>query len=77
MPKIPGIEHCIDSDGFFELPDLPKAVLVIGGGYIAAEFAGVFNGLHAKTTWSFRHQWPLRTFDLLVRETLMKEYTAA
>lgn len=74
MPDRPGIEHCVDSDGFFDLPDLPKRVLVIGGGYIAAEFTAVFAALNAETTWSFRYQWPLRHFDILMRETVMDEY---
>jgi len=64
----------VDSDGFFDLPDLPKRVLVIGGGYIAAEFTAVFAALNAETTWSFRYQWPLRHFDILMRETVMDEY---
>ena len=45
MPAIPGIEHCISSNEAFQLPELPHRVLVVGGGYIAVEFAGIFNGL--------------------------------
>lgn len=44
-PNIPGVEYGIDSDGFFELPALPKRVAVVGAGYIAVELAGVINGL--------------------------------
>ena len=76
MPDIPGAEHCISSDGFFELAEMPKRVLVIGGGYIAAEFAGVFGALKADTTWAFRHATPLRHFDQIVRDTLMTEYSS-
>jgi glutathione reductase (NADPH) len=43
-PNIPGVEYGIDSDGFFELPALPKRVAVVGAGYIAVELAGVING---------------------------------
>ncbi len=44
-PAIPGIEHAITSTEAFELPALPRRVLMVGGGYVAAEFAGIFNGL--------------------------------
>jgi glutathione reductase (NADPH) len=47
-PNIPGVEYGIDSDGFFELPALPKRVAVVGAGYIAVELAGVINGLGAE-----------------------------
>ena len=49
MPDIPGIEHAISSNEAFYLPDFPDQVTVIGGGYIAVEFAGIFAGLGAKT----------------------------
>jgi glutathione reductase (NADPH) len=42
LPSIPGIEHCISSDGFFQLEHQPKSVAVVGGGYIGVELAGVF-----------------------------------
>ena len=52
MPNIPGIEHCIDSDGFFLLEEQPKKVAVIGAGYIAVELAGIFNTLEVQPTLS-------------------------
>ena len=45
MPDIPGIEHCVDSDGFFLMDKQPKKVAVVGAGYIAVELAGIFNAL--------------------------------
>ncbi|KAJ8310171.1 hypothetical protein KUTeg_012036 [Tegillarca granosa] len=50
IPNIPGAEHGISSDGFFELEDLPKKVAVVGAGYIAVELAGIFNALGADTS---------------------------
>lgn len=46
--RIPGIEHAITSDEAFHLPTLPRAIVIVGGGYIAVEFAGIFNGLGSK-----------------------------
>ena len=54
MPEIPGIEHAIDSDGFFELPSLPSRSLVLGNGYIAAELAGVLHALGSNITQAIR-----------------------
>ncbi len=73
MPSIPGIEHCISSNEAFELPDLPRRVLVVGGGYIAVEFAGIFNGLGSTVTISYRGDRILRGFDHDVRATLQAE----
>uniref|UniRef100_K3XAP0 FAD/NAD(P)-binding domain-containing protein n=1 Tax=Globisporangium ultimum (strain ATCC 200006 / CBS 805.95 / DAOM BR144) TaxID=431595 RepID=K3XAP0_GLOUD len=61
IPDIPGKEHCIDSDGFFELEVLPKKVAVVGAGYIAVELAGVLNGLGSDTTIFCRKHGVLRT----------------
>ncbi|YBP37676.1 glutathione-disulfide reductase [Klebsiella pneumoniae] len=61
-PHIPGVEYGIDSDGFFELPALPKRVAVVGAGYIAVELAGVINGLGAETHLFVRKHAPLRSF---------------
>jgi glutathione reductase (NADPH) len=44
LPLIPGIEHAITSNQVFDLPELPNHVLIVGGGYIAVEFAGILNG---------------------------------
>lgn len=64
IPEIPGKEHCIDSDGFFELEDLPKKVAVVGAGYIATELAGMLHGLGSDTTIFCRHEGVLRSFDV-------------
>lgn len=61
--SIPGAEYLITSDGFFELKAQPKKVAVIGGGYIAAELAGVLHGLGSETLLFIRGQTLLRTFD--------------
>ena len=63
LPDIPGIEHAISSNQPFHLPQLPKRVVVVGGGYIAVEFASIFNGLGAQTTLLHRRQQLLRGFD--------------
>jgi len=69
-PDIPGIEHAIESDEAFLLDSLPERVLVIGGGYIASEFAGIFAGLGVKTTQAYRGDRLLRGFDGDVREAV-------
>jgi len=72
-PAIPGIEHAITSNEAFELPALPKRVLIVGGGYVAAEFAGIFNGLGSDVTISYRGEEILRGFDDDVRRHLHEE----
>ncbi len=71
-PNIPGIDHAITSDEAFYLDALPKRVMVIGGGYIACEFAGIFAGLGAKTTQIYRGDKLLRGFDADVRDAVGK-----
>lgn len=71
---IPGEEYAIDSNGFFALETLPKRIVLVGAGYIAAELAGTVNGLGAKTHWAFRKELPLRTFDSLLSEKVMDHY---
>ncbi len=73
LPKIPGIEHAISSNEAFFLSDLPRRVVVVGGGYIAVEFAGIFNGLGSRTTELYRGELFLRGFDDDVRRTLADE----
>ena len=63
LPQIPGIEHAITSDQAFFLPELPQRAVVVGGGYIAVEFASIFNGLGAKTQLVYRGAQLLRHFD--------------
>ncbi|UAB70263.1 glutathione-disulfide reductase [Vibrio sp. SCSIO 43132] len=71
IPNIPGAEHGIDSNGFFDLNEQPKRVAVIGAGYIAVEIAGVLNALGTETHLFVRKESPLRSFDPLIVETLM------
>ncbi len=73
MPEIPGIEYAISSDEAFYLPELPKRVVVVGGGYIACEFAGIFNGLGSEVTQLYRGDAVLRGFDHDVRRVLSAE----
>lgn len=73
MPDIPGIEHAIDSNGFFELAEQPKRVIVVGGGYIAVEFAGILNGLGSEVVQLYRGEQILRGFDQDVRATVAQE----
>jgi len=60
---IPGLEHAISSNEAFHLPELPRRVLIQGGGYIAAEFAGIFAGLGSHVTLVYRGENILRGFD--------------
>ncbi len=63
VPAIPGREHAITSNEAFHLDRLPDHITVVGGGYIAVEFAGIFNGLGVKTTLLYRGEQILRGFD--------------
>lgn len=73
MPDIPGVEHIISSNEAFYLEQFPKSVLVLGGGYIAVEFAGIFNGLGAETELVYRGPLFLRGFDQEIREFTASE----
>jgi len=73
LPEIPGIEHAITSNEAFHLKELPRRVVVAGGGYIAVEFAGIFNGLGSRTTQLHRGELFLRGFDDDLRRTLADE----
>jgi len=75
VPDIPGIEHAITSDEAFYLSRLPEKVLVVGGGYIACEFAGIFNGLGAQVRQVYRGDAVLRGFDEDVRRVVGREMT--
>jgi glutathione reductase (NADPH) len=72
-PDIPGREHVISSNEAFHLPELPKRIVIQGGGYIAVEFAGIFAGLGSKVTLVYRGENILRGFDDDVREHLRSE----
>ena len=73
MPTIDGIEHAISSNEVFYLPEQPKRAIVVGGGYIAVEFAGILNGLGTKTHLVYRGDQILRGFDQDVRNHLAQE----
>jgi len=63
VPDIDGAEHVITSNEVFNLPALPKRIAIVGGGYIASEFAGIFNGLGAEVHQIYRKDLILRGFD--------------
>ena len=73
MPDIPGIEHAVTSNEMFDLPRFPRRLVIVGGGYIACEFAGIFSGLGAETTQLYRGDMILRGFDMDLREVLCDE----
>jgi len=74
MPKdLPGVEHAISSNEAFHLTELPKRIVIAGGGYIAVEFAGIFNGLGVETLLVHRGPNILRGFDDDVRSHLAEE----
>ena len=68
--QIPGASLGIDSDGFFDLEEQPKRVVVVGAGYIAVELAGIFNALGTQTHLLIRGDTVLRTFDETIQQTL-------
>jgi glutathione reductase (NADPH) len=72
--KLPGFEHAITSNEAFHLKELPKRIIIAGGGYIAVEFAGIFAGLGAETTLIYRRDKILRGFDEDLRDGLTEEY---
>ncbi len=76
LPRIPGIEHAITSNEALDLPALPKRIVIVGGAYIACEFAGIFNGLGAEVTMMIRGDKILRGFDEDIRDTLTEEMAA-
>jgi glutathione reductase (NADPH) len=71
--EVEGVEHAITSNEAFHLESLPKSIVIAGGGYIAVEFAGIFNGLGVETTLVYRGPMILRGFDDDVRAHLTRE----
>jgi glutathione reductase (NADPH) len=76
LPHIPGAEDGIISDAAFYLPEMPRRVVILGGGYIAVEFAGIFAGLGAEVDLVYRQKLPLRGFDADMRDALAEAMTA-
>jgi glutathione reductase (NADPH) len=72
-PQIPGIEHVISSNEALDLPALPKRIVIVGGGYIAVEFAGIFNGFGSEVVEIIRREQVLRGFDEDIRVNLGEE----
>lgn len=70
-PTIPGGEHIMQSDDAFYLRRLPSSVCIVGGGYIAMEFACIFNGMGAEVHLVYRGERPLRSFDAELAERLL------
>ena len=68
IPDFPGSELVVDSDAMFYLEDLPSDAVVVGGGYIAVEFAGILQGLGVQTTLLYRGELFLRGFDRQIAE---------
>ena len=73
VPEIPGADLAITSNEVFHLSDLPRRVVIVGGGYIAVEFAGILHGMGAHVTLLYRGPLFLRGFDDDVRATLAEE----
>lgn len=73
IPDIPGKEFVVSSNEMFALEQLPKRIIVVGGGYIAVEFAGIMNGLGVETTLCYRGDKLLRGFDEDIRDFAAEE----
>ena len=75
-PTFPGAEHVVSSNEMFHLPEFPERVMILGGGYIAVEFAGICAGLGARTTLAYRGDLFLRGFDEGIRRFVLEEMRA-
>lgn len=73
IPEIPGSEYAIDSDAALDLPSKPKKIAIVGGGYIALEFAGIFNGLTTEVHVFIRQKKVLRGFDEEIRDFVAEQ----
>ena len=73
VPEFPGSEHAITSNEIFDLEAFPQRLVIVGGGYIAVEFAGIFNGLGAEVTQLYRGPLFLRGFDPDIRAHAAQE----
>ena len=72
MPEFEGSEHCVTSNEVFHLPELPRRVVIQGAGYIAMEFAGIFNALGSHVTVVNRSDVILRGYDAALRDRLLQ-----
>ena len=77
VPQFAGREHVVTSNEMFDLDTFPQRLLVVGGGYIACEFASIFNGLGSKVTQLYRGEQVLRGFDADVRNFIAAEMRKA
>jgi glutathione reductase (NADPH) len=77
VPDIEGREHVVVSDAMFDLDTFPQRLVIVGGGYIASEFASIFNGLGAKVTQLYRGEQILRGFDDDIRHFAAAEIAKA
>ncbi len=75
LPQVPGIEHAITSNEALDLPTLPRRVVIVGGGYIAVEFAGIFHGAGSHVEIIVRADSILRGFDQDIRSSLREQMT--
>jgi glutathione reductase (NADPH) len=73
MPELPGCEHAVSSNEMFDLAPFPERLMVVGGGYIACEFASIFTGLGSQVTQLYRGHQVLRGFDEEVRAFIAGE----
>ncbi|GKU86433.1 hypothetical protein SLEP1_g959 [Rubroshorea leprosula] len=73
IPDIPGSEYAIDSDAALDLPSKPEKIAIVGGGYIAVEFAGIFNGLTTEVHVFIRQKKVLRGFDEEIRDFVAEQ----
>ena len=73
VPDFPGSEYALTSDQIFDLPVLPTRMLIVGGGYIATEFAGIFHGLGVEIKQLYRGELFLRGFDAEIRQFVAEQ----
>lgn len=73
LPEVPGAELGLLSDDIFELETQPRRLLIVGAGYVAVEFAGIFRALGSEVTVAYRTSAPLRHFDSMLGEALCEE----
>lgn len=76
IPPIPGAEHGITNEGFFELEELPKKIAIVGAGYIAVEIAGMLIAVGVEVHMFIRGETLLRSFDPMIQDTMTARYEA-